>query len=62
FRALYIMLLIFWLMPISGFIGFLLGIRSFVLQPYISGIGLWSMALNAILLILLTFIWARSGF
>lgn len=62
FYGVFILSLFLWMMPISGLIGLLLAIRSFVLQPRINGIGLWGMALNAILIILLAFIWTRSRF
>lgn len=50
-----------WTMALSSTVGFLLAIESFLLQPRINGIGLWSVALNAVLIILLAFVWARSG-
>ncbi len=62
FRTIFVLTWGLWAMVGSSIVGFLLAIGSFLLQPRINGIGLWSMGLNAILIILLAFIWTRSRF
>jgi hypothetical protein len=52
-------ILLLWSLPITAFIGFCLGIISFVRQKSVNGIGLWTTIINAILLILCAFLWMR---